>query len=84
MPALWQAVQRSPRTVVLARAWEAVPMSSWQPWQAAEMGGVVLVNPPVLVTRAFAPTFSTRYVPVRWHSVQLRRSPLRNVAARAL
>src|ERR1035441_7206549 len=43
-PALWHEAQLSPRMVVLARAWEAVAMSSWQPWHAAEIGAVVLVR----------------------------------------
>ena len=59
-PAAWQAAQLSPSIVVLARAWEAVAISSWQPWHAAEMGAVVFVKPPGLVTAALAPTFSTR------------------------
>ena len=34
-------------------------LSSWQPWQAAEIGGVVGVNPPGVAIEATAPTLST-------------------------
>lgn len=55
----WQVTQLSPSAVVLAKACEAVALSSWQPWHAAEIGGVVGVNPPGLATEATAPTLST-------------------------
>ena len=74
-PALWHAAQLSPRMVVLARAWEAVATSSWQPWQAAEMGGVGVMKAPGLATETLAPTFSTKYVLSTWQVLQFRKSP---------
>ena len=55
----WHAAQLSPRMVVFAKACEAVALSSWQPWQAAEMGGVVGVKPPGLAIDVVVGTTST-------------------------
>ncbi len=56
----WQTTQDSPNFgSVLLTAWPAVFLSSWQPWQAAAIGGVVAVKPPGLATAATAPTLST-------------------------
>src|ERR1700689_2841248 len=46
----WQGAPLSPIAVVSASACEAVARSSWQPWQAAEIGAVVGVKPPGLAT----------------------------------
>src|SRR5689334_24090744 len=71
----WQTRQLSPSEVVLASACAAVALSSWQPWQAAAMGAVVGVNPPVLATMATAPTLSGWYELFTWQVLQSRTSP---------
>src|SRR5437764_3518239 len=71
----WHVAQASPKGLVFVIACDAVGLSSWQPEQAAVIGGVLAWNAAGLATFATAPTWSGFCEPPVWQVPQSRRSP---------